>query len=681
MKRRRQQPGSFVTSTTYPDSGLPAICPPRESQRADNNSVIDRTGAGDATFTTRPVGATEAAAAVGRIGWFAILMAVAAAVIAIRYAALMLAPDAASTGVEVRLPTVERGPILDRNGRVLALTTSLDSVTAWLPAVTDVAVTAERLADILTLDPTLVTTRLNRGTDFVFIQRQVTPTQSEAIEAARQAGALPGISLLSEHGRSYPEQELAAHVLGFVGIDNVGLEGIENTFNHVLAPPTIEPHVDEVFGNQVVLTLDINVQHELERIAIRAQREHDTDSVFILAVEARTGEILAYVARPTYDPNVYGNFSARRRENAIAARAYEPGSVFKVFSVAAMLDAGAIDTTTILPSPGFYERLLSDGSSIRIDDLGVYGAVDAQQILQFSSNAGAAYASDLIDAEEMYRQLRQLGFGSPTGVPFPGESAGILRVPELWSRRSKPTIAIGQEVSVTALQMVAAASAVANDGLLLRPHLVSRVVSPQGELLKDFATEPVSEALAPSVARSVLQMMEAATGDGGTARRARVPGYRISAKTGTAQVADPSTGGYYEDRVTASVLGIFPTEDPQFIVYIVLHNPKGERRFGGVIAAPLLGEAAAFLLGHYRVPPSSADRWRQSASLNVPLPPPLEFDGAMPDLRGVAARRLHPLLAARGLRLILHGAGFVYAQSPSPGVPLAQGDTVELWLE
>ena len=633
-------------------------------------------GAVDTAGLSRP--ASELA---GRLVWFAVLMAAAVTTVAVRYATLMLGGDGSPAGPEVRLPTVERGPILDRNGRVLALTTSLDSVTAWLPAVPDVAATGEHLAQILGLDATVVATRLNRGTDFVFVQRQITPTQSDAIAAAQLAGELPGISLQPEYGRSYPEQQLAAHVLGFVGIDNVGLDGIENTFNHVLAPPTIEPHVDEVYGHQVMLTLDINVQHELERIAERAYREHDADAVFILAAEARTGEILAYSARPSYDPNTYRRFSSAQRDNAIASQAYEPGSVFKVFSIAAMLDAGAIDATTILPSPGFYERLLPDGSSILIDDLGVYGTVNPQQILQYSSNAGAAYASDLIDQEEMYRQLRQLGFGSPTGVPFPGESAGILRPPEAWSSRSKPTIAIGQELSVTALQVIAAATTIANDGLLLRPHLVSRVVSPEGELVKDFATEPVGEALSPAVARLVLTMMEAATGDGGTARRARVPGYRISAKTGTAQVADPTTGGYYEDQVTASVLGIFPTEDPQFIVYIVIHNPRGEQRFGGVIAAPLLGEAARFLLGHYRVPPRDAAAIEQAASFTVPLPAPVAFDGTMPDLGGVPARRLHPLLAARGLRLVVHGAGFVHAQSPPAGTALATGDTVEVWLQ
>ena len=639
---------------------------------ADKGSVIGSRAAGT---ESRP-----AADLVGRLGWFVIVMAAAAVTVAARYATLMLGEAAPPTALDVRLPTVERGPILDRNGRVLALTTSLDSVTAWMPAVPDVAATAERLADILELDAALVSTRLNRGTDFVFVERQITPTQSQSIEAAQLAGDLPGISLQPEYGRSYPEQELAAHALGFVGIDNVGLDGIENTFNHVLAPPTIEPHVDEVYGNQVILTLDINVQHELERIAEQAYAEHDPDAVFILAAEARTGEILAYVARPTYDPNTYGRFSATERDNSLASQAYEPGSVFKVFSIAAVLDAGVIDAATVLPSPGFYERLLPDGSSILIDDLGIYGSVNPQQILQYSSNAGAAYASDLIDADEMYRQLRQLGFGSPTGVPFPGESAGILRPPEAWSSRSKPTIAIGQELSVTALQVIAGATAIANNGLLLRPHVIRRVVSPEGELIKEFDTESVSEALSPRVARSVLTMMEAATGDGGTARRARVPGYRISAKTGTAQVADPSTGGYYDDQVTASVLGIFPTDNPQFIVYIVLHNPRGEERFGGVIAAPLLGDAARFLLQHYRVPPDDADSVAQAASFTVPLPPAVEFDGVMPDLRGVSARRLHPLLAARGLRLVVHGAGFVYTQSPPAGTALTEGHTVEVWL-
>jgi cell division protein FtsI (penicillin-binding protein 3) len=619
-------------------------------------------------------------APLGRLGWFTVLLALAAGAIMVRYTTLMAGGPDQPLGGEIRLPSVERGPILDRNGRVLAITTNLDSVTAWLPAVSDLPAVVARLAEILQLDSQQIAARLGRGTDFVFVQRQITPTQAALVEEARRGGLLPGISLQPEHGRSYPEQTLAAHALGFVGVDNIGLDGIENTFNHVLAPPTIEPNVREVYGNQVMLTLDLNVQYAMEQLAAKALAEHRADRVFLLTVAARTGEILAYVAQPTFDPNTYGAFDEEERRNAISSFAYEPGSVFKAFTVAAMLDAGAIDLQTVLPSPGFYERRLNDGTTIRIDDLGAYGTVDAQQILQYSSNAGAAYASDRISSTAFFRELTELGFGAPTGMPFPGESAGILRAPGTWSSRSKATIAIGQELSVTALQIVAAATAIANDGLLLQPQLVNRVISPQGEVVKAFAPEPVREALAPAVARSVLRMMETATADGGTARRARVPGYRISAKTGTAQVVDPVSGRYFEDEVTASVLGIFPTEDPQFIVYIVLHNPRGEQRYGGVIASPILKQAAEYLFRHYRIPPADAATILQPASIEVPLPPKIVLDGLMPDLRGVAARRLQPLLSVPGLRFELQGAGFVARQLPAAGTPLVAGATVSLWL-
>jgi len=596
-----------------------------------------------------------------------------------RYATFMTGLDFPPEGPAVRLPEVERGPILDRNGRVLALTIERDSVTAWVPAVTAPADSAELLAEILDTAAEEVLERLSGG-GFVFIRRHITPEQSARIRAARDSGELQGIELRPEQTRSYPEGTLAAHLLGFVGVDNVGLEGIENTFNHVLAPDTIPADGTAVFGNKVFLTIDVDVQHAMERIAAATREEHDADSVFIIVADAGSGEILSYAAQPGFDPNDYTAFPSERWRNTIATDSYEPGSVFKIFTMGALLQTGAIDTSMTFPSPGYYRRTLPNGGIIRIGDLGTYGDVNAEQILRYSSNAGTAHASDRIDGHSFYRMLRAFGFGEATGAPLLGESPGLLRPVAEWSGRTKPTMAIGQEISVTPLQIVQAASTLTNGGTLLRPQLVRRIVAADGTVVKSFAREPVRTVLAPETAAEILGMMETVAEEG-TGRLARLDGYRIAAKTGTAQVFDRDQGFYSEENLIASILGVLPADAPRFIAYVVIQHPKGEQRYGGLIAAPVLREVAAFLTSYYRLPRNDEEPLLHPAHIVVSATPHLTLDGELPNLVGLPKRRLLPLLAAPDLRLALHGSGYVVRQDPAPGSPLTPERTVHVWLQ
>ena len=596
-----------------------------------------------------------------------------------RYATLMTGLDFPAEGPAVLLPEVERGPILDRNGRVLALTIERDSVTAWVPAVTSPEDSAELLAEILDTAAEEVRERL-RGDGFVFVRRHITSEQSARIRAALDSGELQGIELRPEQTRSYPEGALAAHLLGFVGVDNVGLEGIENTFNYVLAPDTITADGTGVFGNKVFLTIDVEVQHAMEALAAATRKEHDADAVFIIVADARSGEIMGYAAQPGFDPNDYAAFPSERWRNAIATDSYEPGSVFKVFTMGALLQTGAVTTSMTFPSPGYYRRALPNGGVVRIGDLGVYGDLVPEQILRYSSNAGTAHASDQIDAHSFYRMLRAFGFGEPTGVPLLGESPGLLRPVAEWSGRSKPTIAIGHEISVTPLQIVQAATALTNGGTLLRPQLVRRIVTADGTVVKSFAPEPIRTVLAPETAATILGMMETVAEEG-TGRLARVDGYRIGAKTGTAQVFDPNAGSYSDEHLIASILGMLPADAPRFIAYVVIQHPKGNQRYGGLIAAPVLHEVAAFLAAYYRLPHKDEEPVLHPAHIMVSATPHLTLEGELPNLVGLPKRRLLPLLAMADLRLALHGSGYVVRQAPAPGSPLTPERTVHVWLE
>ena len=613
-----------------------------------------------------------------RLVLFVSFLILCMAALIVRYATFMIVDGHPSGDPVVRLPEAERGPILDRNGRVLAVTIERDSVTAWAPAVADPHASAELLADILDLTADEVL-RLFAGDGFVYVKRHILPEQSEAIRAARDRGELRGIELQPEQARSYPEGELAAHVLGFVGVDNVGLEGIENSFNHVLAPDTIAPKGAAVFGNQVFLTLDVNVQHAMERLAADARSEHDADAVYIVVAAADTGEILAYAAQPSFDPNAYAAVPKERWRNAIATMPYEPGSVFKIFTMASLLQSGAITPAMTFPSPGYYRRKLPGGGAIYIGDLGVYGDIDAENILRYSSNAGTAHASDRIDADTFHHLLTAFGFGAPTGSPFPGESAGTLRDTAEWSGRTKPTIAIGQEISATALQVIQGASAFANGGVLLRPQLVREVVGADGTVVKPFAAEPVRRVVHPEVADRVLGMMETVATQG-TGRLAQLRGYRIATKTGTAQVFDRESGTYSDEHYIASILGILPADDPSLIAYVVIGHPKGEQRYGGLIAAPLLNKVARFLTTYYRMPPNDADTVLHPADIVVSATPHLADGDAIPDLTGMPLRRLLPLLERSGVNVALHGSGYVSRQNPAPGTPFTAGSTLHVWL-
>ena len=618
---------------------------------------------------------------------FISILAVAVLVILGRLAQLMIFDDGSATEPALALPIVERGPLLDRNGKILAISTRLASVSAWIPNVTRPEESARLLAQVLSVPEATLLRRLRDGRGFVYLARKITPTETENVEQLIAGGKIPGIDLVPEYGRNYPEQTLASHVLGYVGVDNIGLEGVEYSFNNVLSPPAVnlEDSRKELYGNQVFLTLDINVQYFIEAVAARAHDEHRADAVYILVMEAQTGDILGYCAIPNFDPNEYNRFEGAALQNLPLTRAYEPGSVFKIVSIASFLQLGGIDPATEFFCDGVYEMPLPGGQSIQIRDLVSHGSVNAQRILQLSCNVGAARASETVSNDSFYDMLLKFGFGRPTDLPLPGESAGILAPPGRWSARSKPTIAFGQEISVSTIQMLQAATVFASGGTLLKPQIVKRIVSPEGEVIKEYGREPQREVLSPRVARSVLEMMESATEPTGTARRGRIPGVRVSAKTGTAQARDPQTGTYSKTHFVASYLGIFPADEPRLIVYVVIDYPRGAEYFGSQLAAPVFKEVGERLVEYFGIPREGDRIVEHSGQIEITLPQPysgpLQFGTLMPDLLGLAKRQLLPLLREGELEVRLVGEGYVVAQDPPAGTRLSPGMTVTLRLE
>ncbi len=620
-----------------------------------------------------------------RLVVFASLLALVALALVGRLVQLMIVVPARSGEESLLLPEVERGAILDRQGRIMAITTRQQRASAWVPSVDRPVESAELLSAILGIEKDRVLETFRRHPGYALIKRRLTPEEAAAIRARKDEGKLAGIRLEDDFGRFYPEGKLASHVVGFVGLDNVALAGIEHTFNDELAPQPVGTDAEPVFGDQVFLTIDGDIQFIVEKIARRAIETTRADSLMILVMDARTSEILAWCSLPDFDPNEFQQQSPPVSADSLIDRplvlAYEPGSVFKIFSIASLLELGTIDADSRFLCTGFYEKRLRSGETIRIKCIAEHGEVTPQRILQYSCNAGAAYASDTASETSFSTMIERFGFGRVTGLPLLGETPGILRGVAQWSVRSKPTIAIGQEISVSAAQVLAAAGALANGGTLLRPRLVRRIVSPGGKVVKEFTGETVGTTVSPGVAREVLDMMETATSSAGTARRAAVEGLRISAKTGTAQVASRTTGTYSEKDFVASVIGIFPTDAPRLVAYIVIQNPRGESYFGSTIAAPILRDVAAALADAMDIPRAGSALVSPAGEISVAVPRRAEIGEVMPDLAGTPKKLLLGLLLRDDIAVTLRGSGIVVRQQPPPGTRIGKGTAIVLELE
>jgi cell division protein FtsI (penicillin-binding protein 3) len=612
-----------------------------------------------------------------RFIFFTILAALAMGVL-IRYAFLMLGNHEGGRSARTAI-NAGRGPILDRNGRLLALETRLGNITLWKPGMENSAELSAELAPLLELSPEDIRERIdNSQSDFIYLKKQVEDTTLALIEAAIDEEKLKGVGIEPMVGRIYPERNLAAQIIGFTGDENIGLEGIEYAFEDELAPSAAGGAKRN--GNQVFLTIDVNVQYILESIAGQIMRDTSAESVMFMAMDPRNGDILGSASLPGFDPNNFRNSDENSRMDRPALWSYEPGSVFKIFSLSALMDSGAISGNTIFTCDGHYERVTSRGEHITINCLGAHGRVSARDIIVYSCNAGAAYAADRLGAGPFYALIKDFGFGARTGAGNPGETAGLLSPVRLWSDRTKPTIAMGQEMAVSALQMLQAASAVANDGIMTPPRIVSRIVSADGKASRDFSTGESRRVLKAETARAMRSYMMDVTSNIGTGWRANVEDLSLAVKTGTAQIIDPRTGAYSSTDFIASCVALLPAEAPSLILYLVIVKPQGEI-LGGRIAAPQIREAAESLINYLGIPRGRNPQITHSGAVSIPSVPYPVVNETVPDFTGVSKRQLLPLLLRDDLSFQISGDGWVARQSPAPGTPLTSDTVIVLEFE
>ena len=616
-----------------------------------------------------------------RFALFAVFFTLASLAVLLRYGYLMLFNRPPSRPVRVER-VVGRGPILDRNGRLLALETRLGDITLWRPEMADAMELSRELAHLLEQSPEELYERItNSQSDFMYLRRQVNDSVVRLIEAGIAQGRLRGVGIEPVVGRIYPERNLAAQIVGFVGSENNGLAGIEFAFDRELRPDPGVMSLNRAGGSQIFLTLDVNIQHILEGIAYRVLRENYAEAVMLMAMDPRSGDILGSASVPSFDPNNFRNSSEISRMDRPAIWAFEPGSVFKVFSLAALMNSGAISSNTLFQCNGFYERITARGERIVINCMGVHGNVNARDIIVVSCNAGAAYAADRLGMQGFYEYLRALGFGGRTRAGNPGETAGFLRSPERWSERSRPTIAMGQEIAVSALQMLQAASAVANDGVLVPPRIISRIVSADGRTQTNFETGPPRRIFSPEVARAMRRYMIDVTSDMGTGWRAFVEDISLGIKTGTAQLIDPRTGTYSPTDFITSCIALVPAESPSLVLYLVIVKPRGATILGGRIAAPPIREAAEALINYLGIPRGRNPQITHTGAVSIPALPYPAVNEIVPDFTGVSKRQLMPLLLRDDIRVQIYGDGWVTRQSPAPGTLITDEMPIILVLE
>jgi len=598
-----------------------------------------------------------------------------------------------------------RGAILDRNGRPLAVSVDAESIYAVPQDLESPIHAAGALGRALDLDATgrkELLGQLQKNRAFVWVKRKVDPATARAVRDL----ALPGVGFVAENRRYYPKRELASQVLGYVGMDNTGMSGVEYAFEDEIKgrPAKVLVETDarrrpvnhterpSTEGLSVVLTLDEAIQHAAEQELERAVNETQSISGMAVVMDPRTGEILALANRPTFNPNRFSAYGSASWRDRAVTDAYEPGSMFKIFTAAAALQEKVVTPDEIIDCGAGSIQI----GETRINDHHVFYDLSFRDVIAHSSDIGVIRVAQRLGRENFYRYMRDFGFGVQTRVELPGESSGLLRPTNKWSALSLPTLSFGQEIGVTALQMTTAVAAVANGGYLMRPLIVRQIEDSDSRVVKSSKPEAVRRVLEPETIDTLTELLRNVVTNG-TGRRAAIRGYVVAGKTGTAQKLD-AQGRYSMIDHVASFVGFAPASRPALVVLVSLDTPKGVRNEGGDVAAPVFARITEQALRHLAVPSDDTDRvlrmvpfrpanatpavYRPSVGTSpAPAADETESDPRlMPDLRGRSAREAAITAARRGLTVELKGSGQVVAQSPEPGTEIETGISCVLTL-
>lgn len=507
--------------------------------------------------------------------------------------------------------TGKRGTIYDANHQELAVSLDVTSIGAFPSSMTDIPKNARDMARILGLDAGKLRKKLEGSSSFVWVKRKVSPKHVQEIQDLK----MTGLEYIPEHNRYYPNMGLAAQVIGFTGTDEKGLEGLEFQYDSELEAASDKfivtkdalgrkfdssgSSITGYCGNSLVLTIDKRIQFITEEALKQAAEEFQALYGTAVVMDPDTGALLAVAHYPEFNPNIFGQYSKNLWRNRAVTDPYEPGSTLKVF-----LAAAALESNLCTPSSIFYcENGTYKIGPNKVNDTHQHKWLSLQQIVKFSSNIGAVKISEITGKKLLYTTLNSFGFGRQTGIDCPGETAGILSNYNTWTPIDTGAISFGQGISVSAVQLLTAVSAIANGGVLHKPYMVKSIESPDGTIVRDCGNSRGTRVISEETAGQVKRIMASVVTPGGTGENAFLNRYTVCGKTGTAQKID-SDGSYSKDRFTASFVGFAPIDHPRVAVLVILDEPK-VNHYGSIVAAPAFRRIVFETLSYMNVEPET----------------------------------------------------------------------------
>jgi len=577
-----------------------------------------------------------------------------------------------------------RGVIYDRNGRELAVSVNVDSIFAVPAEVEDPEAEAEALAEVLDLDYEWVLERLTQNQSFVWIQRKAPDEVSHEVKGLD----LPGVYFTQESRRVYPKGRLAAHVIGFAGIDSQGLNGVEYTYDRRLRgtpgrivieydavgrqlPQALHLYLPPTDGESLVVTIDEVIQSMVERELDRIVAEFSPKHATIIVMDPDNGEILGLGVRPTYDPNHFAEYPESSWRNFAVSDTYHPGSTFKPITAAAAVEEGVVS----------WDSTFHCGGVLVVEDRRIHchsghGSLDLTGVIEHSCNVGFMTIGLRLGVESFYRYYRTFGLDAPTGIDLPGEAAGFTVPEQLCRKVDLAVMSFGQTLAVTPMELIRVMAAIANDGYLVTPHVGKEFRNPEGDVISVLEWPVGPQVISEDTAREIRRAMEAVVWSG-TGRRAYLPGYRLAGKTGTAQ---KTVGGVVSPSAhVASFCGFGPAEDPEIVVLVVVDEPQGSM-YGGTVAAPAFGRLMRDIYRYLDIPLVFKEGEKRPGSEQGENEP---AEVIVPGVVGLPAGEAVALLQGAGLRAEVTGAaeGVVASQTPGPGAQVSSGTLVLVELE
>ncbi|MEK5239095.1 stage V sporulation protein D [Paenibacillus sp. FSL L8-0470] len=581
--------------------------------------------------------------------------------------------------------TAKRGEILDREGTSLAYNVSSPTIYAVPVQVKDKQGTAQQLAPLLGMTEVKLVTLLSKGKSSVKLQpggRKITMELAASIRDLQ----LPGIVVAEDNKRYYPYGDLAAHILGFTGIDNQGITGVENIYDKLLRgidgkisylsdaggrlmPGSSEKYFEPQEGLSLQLTIDKQIQSIMERELDQAMVKYQAQGSWAIAMNPKNGEILAMASRPGYEPGAYKEYDAAvYNRNLPIWMTYEPGSTFKIITLAAALQEGKVDLQhEHFFDPGFIEV---GGAKLRCWKKGGHGSQTFLEVVENSCNPGFVVMGQRLGKDTLFKYIRDFGFGTKTGIDLNGEASGILFKPSQVGPVELATTAFGQGVSVTPIQQIAAVSAAINGGKLYTPHVAKAWINPDtGETVSEVKPQEVRQVISEETSKKVRAALESVVAKG-TGRPAFIDGYRVGGKTGTAQKV--INGRYSPTEHIVSFVGFAPADDPQIVVYTAVDNPQGIQ-FGGVVAAPIVQNILEDSLRYLKVPERKDQLPKTYKYGETPIV-------TVPDLTGATVQDIYEDLNMN-FTLVRSGSGnTVVNQAPKAGARVEQGSTIRIYM-